>query len=717
NHPSSLGATDPFAQSEVLSFYDPAREAQVSTQGQLSDRQHLLRAIVDAKQQIAASKGEGFRVLTGSVASPTLAGQLDRLLKAYPAARWHQWEPFNRDAELKGAELAYGRAVEVVPKLDATDVVLGIDSDLIEGAPGWVRFARDFASRRNPTRTQNMSRIYAIDPAPTLLGSVADQHFVAGPQDLHRIAAALAAGVLQGTPPAGSVPSWVNEIVADLKANRGRAFIHAGPAQPPELHALVHAMNEALGGRGHTFELIEPVTHDPQPQGESLNALVADMRAGRVSTLLIIDSNPVFTAPGTLGFAEALRHVAASFALVREPDETGQSAAWSIPMAHPWESWGDARGHDGTATIMQPQAMPLYGGMAPIELVAQFAAPFPAASMDLVQETWKTSLGDDFARGWHDALAAGVVPDTASPKADVSLRPEAARVTLPAPPAGIAVLFRPDPSLWDGRYANNAWLQELPRPLTKLTWDNPLLIPPALAGQLKLSNGDMVELSVEGARLTVPVWMQPGQASDVLVAWCGNGRRVAEGAGQGAGFDFYPLTGGSPVATVTKAPGRYPLASTVHHDVLFPEIGDIVKHATLQEFRDRPHFVATPEQPEIYHRKPPGPQQWAMSVDLNACIGCNACVIACQAENNIPTVGKQQVEREREMHWLRIDRYYEGTAEEPETFFQPMLCMQCEKAPCELVCPVGATVHDSEGLNVQVYNRCIGTRFCSNNCP
>jgi molybdopterin-containing oxidoreductase family iron-sulfur binding subunit len=319
NHPSSLGATDVFAQAEVLSFYDPAREMQVAGHGELSDRQHLLTAIAMARQQITADKGQGFRLLTGTVASPTLAAQIDRLLKAYPAARWHQWEPFNRDSALKGAQIAYGRAVDILPHLNAADVILGIDSDLIDGAPGWVRFARDFASRRNPTRTNKMSRVYAIEPAPTHLGSVADHRFVAGPSELREIIAALSAGLLQGMQ-AGSAPPWVQPVIDDLKAAQGRAFIHAGPGQPAELHALVHAMNEALGGRGKTYDLIEPVAHAPTAQRDSLAELVSDMHAARVKTLLVIDSNPSFTAPASLGFNDALQRVGPSFALAREPD-------------------------------------------------------------------------------------------------------------------------------------------------------------------------------------------------------------------------------------------------------------------------------------------------------------------------------------------------------------------------------------------------------------
>ncbi len=495
NHPSSLGATDVFAQAEVLSFYDPSREMAITAAGTPSDRQSLLTAIAAARADIAEHKGDGFRILSGAIGSPTAAAQLDQVRRAYPDARWHQWEPINRDNTTKGTELAYGRAVDVIPRLDAADVIVAIDSDLIEAAPGWVRYARDFAGRRNPTRTQAMSRVYAIEPAPSLLGSVADHRFVAGPRELRQVVAALAAGLLHGAAP-GTAPPWVGEIIADLKAHHGRAFIHAGPEQPPELHALVHAMNEALGARGATLQLIEPVLHEPQLMGDSLAALVGDMQAGHVTTLLILDANPVFTAPGTLGFAEALKRVKLSFALTREPDETAEAATWSVPMAHGWEAWGDARGHDGTASILQPQALPLYGGITSAELLGLFMQAFPPTPLSLVQQTWRPALGGNFDQGWHDALATGVLPNSASPVANVALRPAAAQATVADAPAGVSLRFQPDPSLWDGRYANNPWLQELPRPLTKLTWDNPLLISPAMAGRLAVSNGDHVELSV-----------------------------------------------------------------------------------------------------------------------------------------------------------------------------------------------------------------------------
>jgi MoCo/4Fe-4S cofactor protein with predicted Tat translocation signal len=717
-HPASLGATDVFAQAQVLDFYDPDRAWGITAHTLPVDPQNMLTALTAQRARIAENRGAEFRILTGTITSPTLAAQLDALLLRYPEARWHQWEPVSRDNIWKGAGLAYGQPVEAVPKLDKAEVVLAIDSDLLDSAPGHLRFARDFASRRNPTRTQKTLRLYAVEPTPSLTGSTADHRFIAGPRELHQVVMALAAGILQQSPPTPA-PDWVGKVVADLTANPGRALVHVGPNQPPETHALVHAINDNLGAPGATLDLVTPAAHSPIDQAASLSELVEEMRAGKVTTLLIIDGNPAYAAPGALGFIEALKRVDFSMTLTAASNETSDASVWGVPMAHAWETWSDARAYDGTATILQPQALPLCQGTSAHRILALFTDPAPAPTLDILQATWKTRMGGDFAQGWHDALGNGVVPETASAKANVSLRPDAGRQTPPTPPDHpLTILFRPDPHLWDGRYADNAWLQELPRPLTKLTWDNPLLISPERARESNLRNGDSARLSIGDTTSTAPVWIMPGQAADCVVALLGFGRQHVGTVGSGAGFDFYPLTGRADTPLLQKVAGQLELACTDHHNLIFDMTKEFVRHGTLAEYRKDPRFLATRKpEPHLYRWTPEGPAAWAMSIDLNACIGCNACVVACQAENNIPVVGKQQVIHEREMHWLRIDRYYEGSPDAPDSYFQPMLCMHCEQAPCEVVCPVGATVHDSEGLNVMVYNRCVGTRFCSNNCP
>jgi MoCo/4Fe-4S cofactor protein with predicted Tat translocation signal len=717
-HPASLGAIDVYAQAQLLEFYDPDRSAQISVQGQPSDRHSLEASLAAQRAVLAAKHGAGLRILTGTVTSPTLAAQIDALRRQYPEAQWAQWEPICRDAVHQGALQAFGRPLDVIAHVDQIDVLLAIDSDLLSTTPGRLRYARDFASRRNPTRTSAMSRVYAIEPTPTLLGSVADHRFIAGPQELQGIAAALAAGILQNTPSVAA-PSWVHAVISDLKGAHGRALVHVGPEQPAALHALAHAMNVALGGRGSAFELIEPVAHHPLIQGDSLKTLIADMRAGLVTHLLVLDSNPAFSAPTAWGFADALKRVPFSVSLAQSADETARLTTWFVPRAHDWETWSDARAYDGTCSILQPQALPLFGGVSAHELMALYGNSAPLSAEQAVRATWATRMGHDFSRQWSDALAAGIVAGTASAASDVRLHADAVRVPAATVSGNeLSILFRPDPSLWDGRYANNPWLQELPRPLTKIVWDNPLLIAPALARELDLRNGDRVRVSIENASVVAPVWIMPGQAAHCITAFLGSGRRAAGTIGDGVGVDFYPLTGLSGSVVLRKVGGKVDLASTVHHNLLLETPPDILRHGTLAQYLADPHFAANEQsEPHLYSSEGSGPAAWAMSVDLNACIGCNACVIACQAENNIPVVGKSQVLREREMHWLRIDRYFEGQPEAPESFFQPVLCMHCEEAPCENVCPVGATVHDSEGLNVMVYNRCVGTRFCSNNCP
>jgi MoCo/4Fe-4S cofactor protein with predicted Tat translocation signal len=717
-HPASLGATDPFAQADLLGFYDPDRSAGIEHDGVPQDWQSLQTALAGQRMKWAQSHGDGLRVLTGSVTSPTLARQLKDLKQRYPGMQWHQWEPVSRDAVRAGAGLAYGRPVEIVPHLDAADIILAIDSDLLDSAPGHVRFAHDFAARRNPARDTPlgpMSRVYAVEPTPGLIGVAADHRAIASPSEIGRLVPLLADMVLRDASAPADGPKWLAQAAADLKAHRGHALVHVGPHQPAELHALAYAMNDALGGRGTTFEVIEPVETAPVDQAASLRDLLSDMRAGRVQSLIMIGGNPVYSASG-MGFEDALRRVEFSLATAIGPSETAQAAHWSLPQRHPFEDWSDARAYDGTATILQPQAQPLYEGVSPHHLLAMmqdFSAP---ASREIVRQTWNADGGE---QKWHDSLARGVVADTASARADVTLRPDAGRASPKLPPARpVTLLLRPDPHLWDGRFANNAWLQELPRPLTKLTWDNPLLISPAEGRRLSVGNGDRVTIAAGQQHVTLPAWIMPGQADDCVVGLLGFGRRVAGTVGEGTGFDLYPLANQDGEVILRKAEGREILASTEHHDPMLAEPEDFARHGTLAQFQGDPRFLAKEEDhPEIYRWKPPGPAQWGMSIDLNSCIGCNACVVACMAENNIPVVGKQEVIREREMHWLRIDRYYEGEADNPDILFQPVLCMHCEQAPCEYVCPVGATVHDDEGLNVMVYNRCIGTRFCSNNCP
>ncbi|MBV9750722.1 MAG: 4Fe-4S dicluster domain-containing protein [Acetobacteraceae bacterium] len=710
-HPASLGATDALAQALILDLYDPDRSVGLLRGGYPAGEGRFQAELVGARERLAASHGAGLRILTGTCLSPSLGMAIDRVLARYPAAGWHQAEVATRDNVRAGAALAYGKPLELAPRGAAADVIVGLDSDLAGGAPGWIRAARDVASRRNPVMGPP-NRIIAIEAVPSQFGAIADTRVPAGPADMHGAITALAGSILGGASPAG--PPWLAPVVAALQAARGRALIHGGPELPAEAHALIFAMNEALGGRGHTYELLDVPDYRAADHGSSIAALVADMGAGRVDTLLILDANPVFTVPD---FAAALRQVPLSIQAGPAPNETALAASWHVPAAHAFEMWGDLRAHDGTVSIVQPQALPLYGGRNPLDVLA-LLLPDPATTpLEQLRANWRDRLPDDAA--WFAALADGVVPGTEFKPLDLALRPEAARAAPPAPASQpITVLFRPDPYLQDGRHANNPWLQELPRPFTKLTWENPLLVSPALARQYKLSDGDVVSLAIGPIAIELPTMELPGLAPDVAVATLGYGRARAGEVGTDVGWDLYPLSAATGPVTLRRTGENRPLAVTGREGGGWAEHADIVRTLALDEFRADPAKARehTPDD-SLYRVVPKAAVAWGMSVDLNACIGCNACVVACMAENNVPVVGRDNVLKQREMHWLRIDRYWDGTPDTAQAALQPMLCMHCEEAPCETVCPVEASVHDSEGLNLQVYNRCVGTRFCSNNCP
>ena len=710
NHPASLGATDVFGQAAILDFYDPARGGSATRHGVPLAWGTLLAALSDLRSTLGQDHGAGLRLLTGSVRSPTTARAIEAVQQAWPASRWHQWDGLPRDGVLKGAALAYGRPVAVVPRLDQADIVLALDSDLFEWAPGRLRHVRAFAQARNPTGGDRRLRLYAAEASPTLLGARADHRHIAGPREMHGLVTGLAGAVLHNERPEG----WIAAVADDLATHRGRAFVHAGPSLPAEAHALVHAVNEALDGRGRTFDVIESPEYAPQDQGAGLRDLVADMRAGRVQALMVLGSNPMFTAPAVVGFGEALQRVPISLTMATAPDETAMATTWFVPLAHELETWGDARAFDGTAAIAQPQALPLQGGRSALELLALLHGATPVDVRAAVRETWARL--DDTA--WREALRTGVVSGTASSPLEMKLRPEAATQSPPEPPGGTVLLIRPDPHLGDGRHAGNPWLQEAPRPLTKVAWDNPVLVSPELARRERLVNGTEVRLTLGSAQVTAPVWIMPGQAPEVVVALAGGGRREAGPVGTGVGTDMHVLRDQGGALTLQRTGQQVAVACTDRRTAAPHD--ELVEHLRRDKVPDPPSTAAP--RPTLYPPRgqgttPPGAVQWGMSIDLNACIGCNACVIACQAENNVPVVGREEVLREREMHWLRIDRYYEGPADAPDMLFQPMLCQHCEQAPCEIVCPVIATMHDAEGLNVQVYNRCVGTRFCSNNCP
>jgi MoCo/4Fe-4S cofactor protein with predicted Tat translocation signal len=729
-HPASLGSTDIFAQAAVLQLWDPDRSQSVMYRNDAASWDDFAKARVAALARFDSNGGAGLRVLTGTITSPTASAQLDALRQKYPRARWHVHQPTGHHNAIAGTELAFGRPLSARLHLDRAKVILALDSDFLSDPTAGVRHARDFAVGKSPDNRLGMiSRLYCVEATPSLTGSMADHRLPLETTRLELFARNLAKRLGFAIDVDGHVDAqqarWLDALAADLRTNRGAGLVTVGATQAPWMHALGHALNATLGNIGTTIEYGEPVEILPEADG-TLADLVTAMRAGTVDTLWVLDANPAYDAPADLEFTAALQHVPHLVHLGIYRDETGSLAEWHLPQAHTLEAWSDARAFDGTASVAQPLIAPLYGGRSVHEILAALLGDEVMDGRALVRRQWQTTLPDEAA--WMAALQSGVIPNTAFPPLSPSLRGDflpPARPPLLHPDTPLEVLWRPDPTMDDGRWANNGWLQELPKPLTQLTWDNAALISPALARELTLASGEVVELRLQGRALRVPVWIMPGQASRSVTLHLGYGRRRAGQVGDGQGFDAYGLRTSAALwnsegLQILKTGARYEFASTQHHFNM--EGRDLLRVGTLTEYRHDEHFATAEERypgtpPSLYPDYPPGEYAWGMSIDLNACIGCKACTIACQAENNIPVVGKDQVRRGREMHWIRVDRYHEGDPENPHSYSQPVPCMMCERAPCEVVCPVDATVHDSEGLNLQVYNRCVGTRFCSNNCP
>ncbi len=734
-HPASLGATDVFAQASVLTLYDPDRSQAVTNDGRLTSWSSLLSALSEDAEAQRITRGARFRILTETVTSPTLLSQIQAVLDAYPSAKWHQYEPAGGNSARVGSYQAFGEYVNTMYRLDRADVILSLDADFLCMGPANIRYAREWASRRDvQPGDSRMNRLYAVETMPAGTGTVAEHRIPLRPNEVEAFARRTAREIgipLDAGNPVSVPADWMAALARDLRQHRGTSLVIAGDWQPPALHVLAHAMNDALGNTGNTVIYTDPVEARPVDQLQSLRELVEDMKDGQVDLLLIIGGNPVFNAPADLDFAGALKKVRTQVRLGLYYDETSNFCHWHVPEAHYLESWSDARAFDGTATIIQPLIAPLYGGKSAHEILSIFLNEPDRTGYDIVRGYWKDRIaGRDLEDFWETSLNAGIVADSALPPKPVRLKENWVSL-LPVPPqappaGGLEIAFRPDPCIFDGRFANNGWLQELPKPLTKLTWDNAAFLSPATAQRLGVSSREIVELSCRGRSVLAPVLILPGHAPDCVTVHLGYGRTVTGRVGSGTGFNPYVLrtsgafwsVSGAGLRTTGK---RMILASTELHHTMegrnLVRVGTVAEHsknpAFAREMGESPPSNVTLYPPVDYSKG----YQWGMVVNLSACIGCNACVVACEAENNSPVVGKHEVANTREMQWLRIDSYYSGEPEDPTVTLAPVLCMQCENAPCEVVCPVQATNHSSEGLNQMVYNRCVGTRYCSNNCP
>lgn len=801
DHPSTLGASDAFTQAAILSLYDPDRSQTVMRAGEVGNWSLFTHALEQALAKHDSGGGQGLRILTRTITSPTLLAQMAAFQKKYPKAVWHQYDPVNHDNSREGARLASAQEAQAVYKFDQAKVIVSLDDNFLSDHAGSIRYARDFASgRRVRSDRREMNRLYVAESTPTITGAMADSRVRVKPGRIEAIARDILGGI-----GGSSTDPFVAAVLKDLNAHRGASLVVVGENQPPAVHALGHAINAALGNIGKTVTFIEPIAKGPASQTESLRTLVADMNAGSVQTLVIFCGNPAYDAPSDLKFDAALKSFSEkrdangqfanlSVRLGSHNDETSFLCHWHLPLSHELETWGDARGHDGTAGIIQPLVAPLYESRSEIEVMSLLLGERDRSGHEIVREHWRMSRGNvaNFDAWWEQTLRDGIIEGSAFTAKDLTVKTDggAAKPQATTAPAKgqIEIVFRPDPNIWDGTFANNGWQQECPKPLTKLTWDNAALMSHATAvrlgvidvteapgNQIKTS---LVRITVTGQSVDAPVWILPGQPDDVVTLHLGYGRTRAGRIGNEHGFNAYAIrTSAAPwfaaATSVHVLDETYPIACTQNHQMMEQHGRNLIhvapiaaydsaKHvphggghggghgaahggteggAKHEPLEKEAHHTAVEESPKrglkpgeehprrtvslpihadssVYPSHPYDGNKWGMVIDQNTCIGCNACVVACQSENNIPVVGKKEVSLGREMHWLRIDTYFGGEVEQAEgPFFQPLPCMHCENAPCEVVCPVEATSHDAEGLNVMTYNRCIGTRYCSNNCP
>jgi Fe-S-cluster-containing dehydrogenase component/anaerobic selenocysteine-containing dehydrogenase len=776
-HPSSFGAADAVTQATILDLYDPERSTTPSKGGSPSSWDVFDRELAARLAGYDKDQGSRLRLLMPPTVSPSVLRMRATLAQRFPKARVHTWSSVSDSNVREGMRIAFGKPMMPLAQLDRARVILALDSDFLQTESGAVRAAKEFsAGRRLRSSRDSMSRLYVVEPARTTTGNCADHRLRLRASDIERYVYALARelakqGVNLGPELQSAISSkWLGTVGRDLASNRGRAVLVLGSRQPAALHAVVVAINASLGAMGATISYL-PVADEAELDAASdCKSLCDAIAANQVDALVILGGNPVYDAPADLSFADRLAKVPFSVHASLFADETSENCSWHVPRAHAYESWGDARALDGTISVQQPLIAPLYAGRSDIELLAQMANAPEKDGHEIVRTTARDVLLEgrqlsactlpdpmgsfdckdpagnvvpihvnEVEHAWTRALASGVLQRSqmrANPPSPMDASAIAASLdkrTAPAPTSSpFEVTFAPCPKMVDGGHANNTWLQEMPDPVTKLVWDNAAILSPASAKELGVERGDVVKISAGERSVTVAVWTVPGQADHSVALTLGWGRTKVGRIGNGRGFDAHPLrTSGSlgfaTGVTITKTgDDPYFFSQTQEHDSA--EGRPLAHEATLAEYQKKPNFPEIDAPPPralplwTQHEYNQG-HQWGMAVDLNACTGCGACIIACMSENNVPVVGKREVWRGREMHWLRIDRYYVerpdlgATEDDPAVVQEPVMCVHCEEAPCENVCPVNATTHGPEGLNEMAYNRCIGTRYCANNCP
>jgi MoCo/4Fe-4S cofactor protein with predicted Tat translocation signal len=782
-HPMSKGKSDAFSQATLLDLYDPDRSQHVLRRGETSSWGSFQQEFATAAKK--TSGGQGLYFLSETITSPTLAAQWKQVQQAYPQAKLVQWEPVNQDSSRAASKAAFGSYTDAQYKLEEADVILSLDADFLGGIahPGFLPLAAGYAERHRYEEGKTMNRLYVVETMPTVTGLKAEHRLALKPSEIATFAQALVGGAApQGA--SSEQQKFFSALMDDLKKSGGKCVVIPGEQASPAVHAAAYALNASLGAVGKTVMYTETVNPMPSEQVADMKSLVADMNSGKVQWLVMLGVNPIYSAPSDLHFQDAFKNVPVTVHLGSHADETGVLSNWHINKAHYLESWSDARAYDGTISIVQPMIDPLYGGKSAHDVLQSLLDNPQASAYDVVVANAKTYIKGDFATGWRKALHDGWVEGTAfTAKAGGAGKSAGSSfASTPSATAGagsLEISFRPDASLYDGRFANVGWLQELPKQVTSLSWDNAALMSMGTMADLKLEESDPVKIEFNGRETIAPALMVPGHPDGVITVHLGFGRGVEAGrVASGVGFDAYQIrTSDAPLyltgATAKKVPGIYELCVTKVHNIehrgsfaqhdlekplsdkdgVFSLAGheamerSIIRYATVAEVIKNPNFAHEDGASETlidkvgyspqgektdhdnsffpdawkYDQQDPSSLKiqnaWGMAIDLNSCIGCNACIVSCYAENNIPVVGREQVKVGRNMQWLRIDTYFEGDLHAPKAHFQPMACQHCENAGCEQVCPVGATIHTPEGLNTMVYNRCVGTRYCSNNCP
>ncbi len=763
-HPYSLGATNAYAQAAILELYDPDRSRNIVQKTGQGDEVKSWDEFAAFAQshfgELRKTGGQGLAVLSEVSTSPTLAAQRKQLLKDFPKAVWVEYEPVGHESGDRRTHL----------HLDKADVIVSLDADLFGNHPAAVKHARDFAAGRE-ARDGKMSRLYVFERCYSITGAMADNRFPIP----HRLISGVVEflhDVISDWHKTGDefaisqIFTVISCVPLDLVKSKNKSVVVAGSGLPKEVELLVRDINRMLGNIGKTVDYTETPIIDQRQQIEQLKSLVADMNDGKISTLLMLGGNPIYNCPADINFVEALKKVSQSIHLSLYRNETSLGCTWHLPQAHFLESWGDARAYDGTYGIIQPMIDPLHDGRSAIEVMAVILGEASKTALDLVQTTAKEIIGtDDFDKRWREIVHDGILPGGILDNKEVTdLGPhpnplpkgegtsgelpkgEKTSEELPKGTFGIEngkleIVFRPSPAVYDGRFANNGWLQEMPDPLTRLTWDNVAVMSPKTAKKLGVEDSTLVKLKYKGRELEIPVYILPGQADGTVAVALGYGRTAAGLIGGSAaegippvGADVYRLRTSDAMyfgtgLSVEPTGKKYRLATVQDHFAIdrvgrkgrAQRLGELVREATLDEYKEHPdfakHAVHHPPLESLWQEHEFEGHRWAMTIDLAKCTGCGACVIACMAENNVPVVGRERIFRNREMHWLRVDRYFRGEVDNPQIVLQPVACHHCEMAPCEAVCPVAATVHSKEGLNDMVYNRCVGTRYCANNCP